>query len=192
MSSGIPTTYKNIRFRSRLEARWAAFFDRCGWKWSYEPLDLAGYIPDFLLHFETKDLLVEVKPNRPSDDLEAVSEKIHKSGWRGSAVILCASWDEESAFSVRIGAAATSIDEMWGSVDGDWGEALLADCGSCGGPAIIHTIDWPTCLRCGFSGSNSDDDIPPLSWVKLRLLNYNLRQRWWAESGNEVQWKPQA
>ena len=27
----IPTTYAGVRFRSRLEARWAAFFDLCGW-----------------------------------------------------------------------------------------------------------------------------------------------------------------
>lgn len=57
----IPTTYAGVRFRSRLEARWAAFFDLVGWEWEYEPLDLNGYIPDFVLAF-AKPLLVEVKP----------------------------------------------------------------------------------------------------------------------------------
>ena len=44
-----PTRYKSILFRSRLEARWAAFFDLMGWQWEYEPIDLEGWTPDFLL-----------------------------------------------------------------------------------------------------------------------------------------------
>lgn len=66
----IPTEYGGIRFRSRLEARWAAMFDKLGWKWHYEPLDFDGYIPDFLLQFARdeewggipKEIFVEVKP----------------------------------------------------------------------------------------------------------------------------------
>ena len=33
----IPTMYKGIKFRSRLEARWAVFFDTLGIEWEYEP-----------------------------------------------------------------------------------------------------------------------------------------------------------
>ena len=57
---GIPTMYAGHQFRSRLESRWAAFFDVCGWPWVYEPFDLAGWIPDFLIG----DVLVEIKPFR--------------------------------------------------------------------------------------------------------------------------------
>lgn len=67
-----PTTYAGVRFRSRLEARWAAFFDLAGWSWEYEPADLAGWSPDFLVTFpcpmadhdtpHTHPLMVEVKP----------------------------------------------------------------------------------------------------------------------------------
>jgi hypothetical protein len=65
-----PTTYAGVRFRSRLEARWAAFFDLAGWKWRYEPVDLAGWVPDFWVSFPCRhsecdgnhSLLVEVKP----------------------------------------------------------------------------------------------------------------------------------
>lgn len=50
----IETEYKGYRFRSRLEARWAVFFDACGFKWDYEPegFDINGikYLPDFCLH----------------------------------------------------------------------------------------------------------------------------------------------
>lgn len=33
----IETAYKGYRFRSRLEARWAVFFDALGFDWQYEP-----------------------------------------------------------------------------------------------------------------------------------------------------------
>lgn len=55
----IPTRYAGVQFRSRLEARWAAFFDLMEFDWQYEPIDLDGYIPDFIL-FDR--MLVEVKP----------------------------------------------------------------------------------------------------------------------------------
>lgn len=59
-----------LLFRSRLEARWAAFFDLAGWKWEYEPIDLNGWTPDFRITFPCSHsecsgnhtLLVEVKP----------------------------------------------------------------------------------------------------------------------------------
>lgn len=57
----IPTEYNGANFRSRLEARWAAFFDLLHFKWEYEPFDLNGWIPDFLLIGECR-ILVEVKP----------------------------------------------------------------------------------------------------------------------------------
>lgn len=58
----IPTVYNAASFRSRLEARWAAFFDLAGWRWDYEPLDLEGWAPDFLIHGFDGPILVEVKP----------------------------------------------------------------------------------------------------------------------------------
>ena len=49
------TLYKGIQFRSRLEARWAVFFDALGLKWEYEPEgyrmdDGTCYLPDFYVH----------------------------------------------------------------------------------------------------------------------------------------------
>ena len=69
----IETVYGGYRFRSRLEAKWAVFFDACGASWEYEPegFDLDNglcYLPDFLLHDigvrgndKRIDLWVEVK-----------------------------------------------------------------------------------------------------------------------------------
>jgi hypothetical protein len=61
MIAGIPTLFQGRRYRSRLEARWAAFFTRCGWAFEYEPFDLHGWIPDFVL-VGRKPILCEVKP----------------------------------------------------------------------------------------------------------------------------------
>lgn len=71
----IETEYKGLLFRSRLEARWAMFFDNMGYKWEYEPEgyileDGSKYIPDFRLAIyrpylnETTYFYVEVKPMR--------------------------------------------------------------------------------------------------------------------------------
>jgi hypothetical protein len=58
----IPTTgIQGIRFRSRIEAQWAEMFTKLGWEWEYEPIDLNGYIPDFIIKFPYEHLLVEVK-----------------------------------------------------------------------------------------------------------------------------------
>ena len=59
----IPTKFKGRQYRSRLEARWAAFMSLCGWEHEYEPLDLNGWIPDFAIWGqEGNTMWVEVKP----------------------------------------------------------------------------------------------------------------------------------
>ena len=77
----IQTQYKGYRFRSRLEARWAVFFDACGVKWEYEPEGFAlpngqFYLPDFLLHGcdgrSPKDLYIEVKGKMTEADAEKI------------------------------------------------------------------------------------------------------------------------
>src|SRR5690349_23380076 len=60
--AAIPTFYDGCRFRSRLEARWAVFFNEMGIGWQYEPQGFTigdrPYLPDFLLECGT---WVEVK-----------------------------------------------------------------------------------------------------------------------------------
>jgi hypothetical protein len=70
----IETRYKGYRFRSRLEARWAVFFDKLGVRWHYELEGyklkrFGGYLPDFLI-FDNSNLsdFVEIKPVIPSSD----------------------------------------------------------------------------------------------------------------------------
>jgi hypothetical protein len=74
----IDTQYRGYLFRSRLEARWAIFFDTIGIEWEYEPEGYTlstgeRYLPDFWLpRFcdPASGVFVEVKP-RTGDDAKA-------------------------------------------------------------------------------------------------------------------------
>lgn len=74
----IETIYNGYKFRSRLEARWAVFFDAAGIRYEYEPQgfnlgDGICYLPDFYLPDD--DVWVEIK-GKELDDMER--EKIER------------------------------------------------------------------------------------------------------------------
>lgn len=76
----IPTKYNGVQFRSRLEARWAVFFDQTGtdWRFEHEGYELnpgqpwsRWYVPDFIVRCTGKwenigkpeiETWIEVKP----------------------------------------------------------------------------------------------------------------------------------
>lgn len=65
-AKAIQTVYNGYRFRSRLEARWAVFFDALGIRYEYEPEgfelgDGTRYLPDFYLSDINGGAYVEVK-----------------------------------------------------------------------------------------------------------------------------------
>ena len=66
----IETAYGGFQFRSRLEARWAVFFDALDLKYLYEPqgfeVDGRRYLPDFCLLLGPM-LWAEVKPAYDAD-----------------------------------------------------------------------------------------------------------------------------
>ena len=75
----IATHYNGYRFRSRLEARWAVFFDAAGIEYEYEPegyvlSDGTCYLPDFYLPWF--HMYVEIKPGNMDD--EYYEEAKHK------------------------------------------------------------------------------------------------------------------
>lgn len=81
MIKPIETFYHGQRFRSRLEARWAVFFDACGAEWEYEPegFDVGNgvlYLPDFRLHNLQgrggPTIWVEVKGHMTGEDAKKI------------------------------------------------------------------------------------------------------------------------
>lgn len=71
MIQAIETVYNGYRFRSRLEARWAVFFDAAGIEYQYEPegYKLSNgkiYLPDFYL--PDFNIYAEIKADREHDN----------------------------------------------------------------------------------------------------------------------------
>ena len=73
-----PTEYAGVLFRSRLEARWAVFFDTLGIRWEYEyerfstifEEEELSYLPDFYL--KDYDTWVEVKHEYSEEEHELI------------------------------------------------------------------------------------------------------------------------
>lgn len=73
----IETQYKGYRFRSRLEARWAVFFEYLFIEWEYEKEgyvldDGTMYLPDFWIPLDKDNLpgwgyWIEIKANEPTE-----------------------------------------------------------------------------------------------------------------------------
>lgn len=85
----IQTRYAGCHFRSRLEARWAVFFDHLEIEWQYElqgyELPSGPYLPDFLVHPGTPFAFwLEIKPTLPEGPRESqlVAELAHATGLR--------------------------------------------------------------------------------------------------------------
>lgn len=186
----MPTTYSGVNFRSRLEAKWAAFFDIVGWTWEYEPAtEFRGWIPDFRLLGAERDVFCEVKPVESRDDalwFEAAS-KIMASGVvaAGREPVILGSWP---------------IGDQLGWICQWWGDQNPED-------RIVEWADWlPACFGCWTDGRGKlgfcagDEGI-----YKDRISggydgghygNLNagriepMVRAAWLQAGNAVQWKP--
>lgn len=172
MIQAIPTRYAGHEFRSRLEARWAAMFDRCRWLWQYEPLDLPGWIPDFLLPGPTPPMLVEVKPVVDWPAFYEHRTRIARSGWAGSVLLVGAlvPWAEGEH---------TPTDAVLGQLrDGAsqrWRPAVLSWCASCDRLTFVATrCPWCSALATGAARTD--------------LRSFVARR--WAEAGNDTRWMP--
>ena len=93
----IETVYNGYRFRSRLEARWAVFFDAAGIEYQYEPEGFVlsngeYYLPDFYL--PDMRAYVEIKPQH-SNELDSAVRKLERlfssdsSEKEGIIAVLC-------------------------------------------------------------------------------------------------------
>lgn len=74
----IQTTYRGYRFRSRVEARYAVFFDALGLKWEYEKqgyaLPSGPYLPDFWIR--EMDCWVEIKGEEPTSREKRLAQEL--------------------------------------------------------------------------------------------------------------------
>lgn len=200
MSKAIPTTYGRTAFRSRLEAHWAAMFDICGWRWEYEPVDLNGYIPDFVLRFPAGLVLAEVKPGFDTAELtDAAAAKINASGWQtenvNHALIVGSSWSLTDAAWPDAGdysdPIAGCLRQTFGGSIGENGEPVFGECygwsaaqwhrcHACDKPSLHHLEGVWSCLICG--GADGDRYLKEIASDSLESA--------WRSAGNRCQWEP--
>lgn len=175
---GIATNYNGVRMRSRVEARWADFFTRMGWNWTYEPFDLDGYIPDFSLEFY-KPLLVEVKA--ADEDVAMAQSKIECSGWTGEALVVSGDWPAGySGDSMpAIGWLAERPREHSQGPEFYWSHAILFECSNCLRCSLHHEVQS---YHCRVNGCyDGDGFLGPCERVNPRDA--------WVKAGNRVQWR---
>ena len=150
----LPTFYAGTKFRSRLEARWAIFFDHCGIKWEYEPEgylleDGTCYLPDFLIHGLVGrvegDLFVEVKGALTSEDSVKIESFL--------------SWEEIQAEGYTYSKPKRPL-LVLGNIFAHGDESYFDRvCDACKYPFFTHeTLDgdceWPAIL-CGYNNGSA-------------------------------------
>lgn len=88
MMKAIETVYDGYKFRSRLEARWAVFFNVLGVKYEYEKegydLDGTYYLPDFWL--PEQKYWIEIKGNTNAVGYDNVFKLSESTGCKGFVI----------------------------------------------------------------------------------------------------------
>lgn len=155
----IPTHYDGHHFRSRLEARWAVFFNELGIRYEYEregyDLDGVRYLPDFWL--PAQQSFVEVKGDFPNaEEQDKVLRLAHASG---KPVYICVGeikpWSDERGTGVDIIGLRTP-------------DQIRAETGmrkrfTPGQLFVMHGYDWCECPYCGMFDIAFEgllDDLP--------------------------------
>lgn len=161
---GIPTMFRGVLMRSRTEARWAALMTNIGWDWTYEPFDLAGYVPDFSIVLGGVEHIIEVKAT--DEDFVAAETKIDCSTWEGPAIIVGHALDGRTVGRYRYS----------DGVQQTWGELELFRCSNwdCVSPLQVEG-SWH-CRLCGAR--------------EHHRLDFDIEAAW-AAASNRVQWRPE-
>lgn len=181
----IETKLMGYTFRSRLEARWAAFFELLGWRWDYEPVDFEGWVPDFGLYGETRVTYVEVKPIVACD--REVVDKIDSSSCDKEVLIVgqtCPIPDNEFGPCIgwmREGTYFEDDDGRYKLKKWDWENACF---GSFKGK-IGFCYATPSFFFDRISGTDTGTWIPVLKDDQTQLI-----RRLWGEASTASRWVP--
>lgn len=174
---GIATNYKGVEYRSRLEARWACFFDLIGWKYEYEPFDLNYYMPDFLLHGDDP-VLVEVKPYTTRDEFAPLEANLPESPYPYLIVGAAPFLPGLSRYADVLGRTLHSVRE---EERGWWADAEMGHCHKCESFYFVHGEGaW---VARGVIDGCGDCRKPGLSYETEALV-----RGLWARAQNLTKW----
>ncbi len=136
MIKPIETVYNGYRFRSRLEARWAVFFDALGVQYEYEPEGFTKngitYLPDFRLKCygfrgehnweDPIDLYVEVKGKMDEESAKKINTFTPGESWTERN----GNWERVKCgiHLLVVGSVPKDIDMM--DIDNDMGYGIFA------------------------------------------------------------------
>lgn len=188
---GIPTLCHGIRMRSRLEATWGFFFRELGWSYEYEPYDMDGWIPDFLLKTHSRKYLVEIKPATDCIEFKKFWPKIEYSKPDLPVLLLGIHVFKEQYDSIPKLMVIGQIRERYRTPRGKIGR-VIADCG------IGLCRD---CQKIGFTGVDDLDGKFPSSCCNQKAQGSHkgistdgeansIIIEAWSKSKNLAQWSP--
>jgi hypothetical protein len=162
-------------------------FDLLRWEHHYEAIDLAGWIPDFVITGASRDLLVEVKP--VFTFVRDVGAKIYSSGAVHEALFLYAGLRKPHGFSQGATPGYLAEDFRWlrkhietaDAPEWAWGEAVFViDRRGTARYDIIHGEQNFDCrVHDGRMYGDPSWEIAPMAEIKLL----------WNEAGNVVQYR---
>ncbi len=178
----IPTHYNGVNYRSRLEAKWAKFFDSLGWVHHYEPIDFKGYIPDFYISGENP-CYVEIKPAMTFKELFSLNQKTEEAMYKNDARVLylggIIDYDRGDDGNICLGRL---VDYWEGSEDGDRcdydDEAILIECQKCNRISFMGVWGaWRShCCDARDKYSNIDKEEIANKWkICGNTVQYNKR-----------------
>jgi hypothetical protein len=138
----VPVTYRGTRFRSTLEANWAATFDQYGWRWEYEPVALSVGGESYLCDFYLPDQRVFCEVKGPHN------ERIHKVRALARALeVPLDEWVIATPLVVILRPAGPGETATWEAVTPDQ-DIVLVDCATCDRRAFMDYAAGWMCRFC--------------------------------------------
>lgn len=181
----IETEYRGHKYRSRLEARWAVFFDNAKIPYVYEPegfrmSDGTCYLPDFYL--PDSKTFVEIKGVMKDQDMRKIQSFMKEAktdfliGYDDIKFQACDNWEIDQWSEEELTILAPEDPKRQGYTLASKGESSLVRCIRCGKK---YFMGWSASFRCKCCGAHEGDGH------FVALLDGDGDSTWYARAGTD-------